>query len=674
MKWKGIAPTSEEEMKTSGWDWLANGVDTSRIRATLTQFPVHDRMKADPIQDVEVWLEGIGDKEVVYNGSNDLEDTPMESDSSSSDGSDTSMEDVSDVASDLGRTRHAIDFDAWIGTGSDTRYSPAFILPLVLAALENSIANSDLRTSSDHHGTSMQYDRDVENKDEVESASVKEFVLLAQRLCEKGCLSLALASLCSECSSLRKVAVATLSHIKKALDTREARKLTTWRERPQLAMILDSVQRGLAVRIALRIDPHEVPSSIPIPKLPALSAVFLAHAAFIIVKPGDSMFGPMNRYFLRLDNGHGAFQDTNRIPAFISLFCSSAEDLGQARRERLWALQLLKDSFVEEYCYRFVEKCHAPELLLTSFQNMSSSQENGQYETDGILLLDTLTALLQNGGRRAASHLIERLGLLSWIRGQLVTGELLHLLSSLEGRIAFLRLIRTSLTIARQYLDGDGEVSGKHHLLMESKALVSCIGRLYDASIDGGLITPSNQKDSLNSEMFAALTSEVLGILVRMTDELGSSENLVESEASGIPLSVALRILQTTSPDLREAMTFSVCKVPLNIDAEVSECVGMFSQLALSVLSTYDVEADTRKAVLNRVTRLVLPEKLMDDDVLGALLACRPQCLRSCREAWFKCLQAVIDNSASTESKLFRTGKDILDADLVIASDMTESG
>lgn len=104
--------------------------------------------------------------------------------------------------------------------------------------------------------------------------SLREFVLVAQRLCDKGALSLALGSLCSDCSSLRKVAVATLGHIKMALDSREARNLSTWRERPQLAMIVDSVQSGIAVRAALRLDPNEAPTGLLVPKLLALAAIF----------------------------------------------------------------------------------------------------------------------------------------------------------------------------------------------------------------------------------------------------------------------------------------------------------------------------------------------------------------------------------------------------------------
>ena len=344
--------------------------------------------------------------------------------------------------------RQVIDLDVWKGLGKDIRYSPGFILPLILGALENSLSKST------HSSLHDQTKNDSLNDEKDGSTATTEFVVVTRAWGRRGSLSLALGSLCSECSSLRKVAVATLVHIKKALDTEEARKLSTWRERPQLAMIVDSVQRGLAVRIAMRLDLHEQePSSLNIPKLPALSTVFLARAALIIVKPGDQMFRPMNRYFLRLDDGHGAFQDTNRLPAFISLFCSSANEPGQARRERLWALQLMKDSFVEAYCYRMIESCHAPELVMSTFQSIHSRQEDDQHDSERILLIDTLASMLENGGRRAASHLIGRLGLLSWIRGQLVfSDDVMRVLPSLGSRIAFLRLTFVALSMSRLYL------------------------------------------------------------------------------------------------------------------------------------------------------------------------------------------------------------------------------
>ena len=658
-----MSRATDDNLKISGWDWLTNGLELTRIRATLSQFPVHDRIRADPIRDVEVWLKNSSDvnptQEVARGDNKDM----SSSDSSNYD-SDVSMLDTFDDGAGAGAKsgKHVIDVDSWTGLGDDIRYSPAFILPLILGALENSLSKTGSSISTPEHFTSMSHEPNDEcNGEPTESPAFKEFVLLAQRLCEKGALSLALGSLCSECPSLRKVAVATLGHIKRVLDTKEARKLNTWRERPQLAMIVDSVQRGLAVRIAMRLDPNESAPRLIVPKLPALSAVFLARAALIIMKPGDPMFSQMNRYFLRLDNGHGSFQDTNRLPAFISLFCSSSDEPGQARRERLWALQLLKDSFVEEYCYRMVDSCHAPELLMTSFESINARQGDDQHDTERMLLIDTIATLLSHGGRRAASHLIGRLGLLSWLRGQLVAGNLIHILPSLESRISFLRLLYTAVNMACLHLTV--ESSDRHHLITESKTLFSSIVMLYDDSMSHGLM--SEQKDATEWGLFSVLTCELLHALVKVTEDHGSSEDLGDVEKFGILLAPASRMLQTIPQHLKKMAVTSLCLAPLCRDSTTSENAVTFSNLALSFLATNELNAEASAAVLRRVTLLMsMLEKELnsDSEILDALLACRSQCLCACREAWFQCLEGVLGKTGSSSSETLRISRAIHDA------------
>lgn len=640
LKWKGTAIGGSESTKTSGWDWLVNSIDNARVRSTLSQFPVHDRIRADPIQDVEVWLNGaIDDKEERRIDSGSMSD-------SSGDSSDASMN-IPESES----AHHVIDLDTWTGNGRDTRYSPAFTLPLILAALENSLSKCDVGRS----------DNDRDN--EEESPNLKEFVILTQRLCEKGALSLALASLCSECTSLRKVAVATLCHVKKALDAKEAHNLTSWRERPQLAMIVDSAQRGLATRIAMRTDPNDPVPLVQVPKLPGPSAVFLARAALILAKPGDPMFGSMNRYFLRFDNGHGAFQDTNRIPAFVSLLCSSADEPGQARRERLWALQLLKDSFVEPYCYRLVESCHAPELILMSFENSCTNQENDQDETERILLLDTLTSLLKNGGQRAAHHLVGRLGLISWIRGQLVANDLLYLLPSVASRSSLLRLLLTSLEKAWLYLWV--EDSDRCNLVMEARALINDVLSFYNETFDRSQIKLPDGNGLATTESLPVILSELLGVTVGILKDAGSSEDLKDLQLCSISLQAAARMLEAIPQDLLEPMVSSLCIIPFSISGDKCQGVASFCKYVLSLLATNGIDEDTRGIVLKRVTRLIaLVEGQLDDndETIKALLACRFQCMRSCRDSWFECMKEVVRKTAdSTMSEAFRIGKAILD-------------
>jgi len=146
----------------------------------------------------------------------------------------------------------------------------------------------------------------------------------------------------------------------------ESHGMKSWRERPQQEMIISSIQRGLAVRRAIQMQRYEAQEGIElggmeetihkhnIPMLPAVSAIFLAKAFLILSRPRDDMYSQMNRYFLRLTDYHGAFQDCFGLPAFLSLYCSASDELSRCRIERNWAPLTLKDSAVDEFCYRLV--------------------------------------------------------------------------------------------------------------------------------------------------------------------------------------------------------------------------------------------------------------------------------------------------------------------------------
>jgi hypothetical protein len=655
LRWKGMPladpVTEDNSMKSSGWEWLGNGLEIARVRSTLCQFPVHDRFKPDAIRNIEVWLRAADEKPNQDDTNESSSDNSSDS-SSSEDSGDPIEENSESGVENVRNYQHITDTDEWIVSGADLRYSPAFVLPLILGALENSLSRN---------GSSMKSSGYDEERD---GPSLQDFVLVAQRLCDKGALSLALGSLCSDCTSLRKVAVAILGHIKMALDSKDARNLSTWRERPQLAMIVDSVQRGIAVRMALRLVPNEAPSGRLIPKLPALAAIFLARAALIIVKPGDTMFGPMNRYFLRLDNGHGAFQDTNRLPAFISLFCSSSDEPGQARRERIWALQLLKDSFVEEYCYRMVASCHAPELLLTSLGSMVTRQEDDQPEMERILLLDTMTNLLHYGGSQATFHLIGRLGLLSWLRGQIVTGSTVVILPTLESRNAFLRL--TSKAIEKAHLFLADESPDKDCLLTESKALISLVLCIYDDSILRGLASAKEDKLSSTFDSFAAVACETLQVLVRVVKDLQSNDEIGHVQRQGVSIALAARMLQTIPAGWMKIAVWSLCMAPLCNEAQLADCACVFSKLVLSFLATSEADAETISAALRRVSLVFSITKApfdFDGEILDTLLACRSNCLSSCREEWFGCLGALVNGPSSfSEPGTLRIAKTILES------------
>jgi hypothetical protein len=77
--------------------------------------------------------------------------------------------------------------DIWKGQGPDVRYDPSYIVPLLVSALESQVPEIA--------------------SDEDDTARGEDFARLAQRLCDKGGLSLCLGSLCSACPTLRKTCI-----------------------------------------------------------------------------------------------------------------------------------------------------------------------------------------------------------------------------------------------------------------------------------------------------------------------------------------------------------------------------------------------------------------------------------------------------------------------------------
>jgi Nucleolar pre-ribosomal-associated protein 1 len=110
-----------------------------------------------------------------------------------------------------------------------------------------------------------------------------------------------------------------------AVDSQEAHQIASWRERPQIAMVLGAVQRSLVVRYAEDVNGKGKSTNFQVPELPGFSAIFLARASLVLSRPSDPLFLAMNRSFLRTEVDGGGFQDLTRLPAFMSLFCSSSD-------------------------------------------------------------------------------------------------------------------------------------------------------------------------------------------------------------------------------------------------------------------------------------------------------------------------------------------------------------
>ena len=497
-RWHGCEATNENQILTGRFDWLVDILDSTRIRATISRFPYFDKI------DQVVLLNDIWRR--------------VQEDSNKSNQIVTQARDGGVVNTDL--------------------YSPAFLLPLLLGAINFGICPSNIVDDA----SSCKNDGELK----IPWIFSKTSILFIHRLCEKGVISLCFVSLSSVCEKIRCYAVSILGLILQACNTSEALESASWRDRPQLVMILNSVQRSFVLQKAT--DKNDL----CIPKLTPIAANFLARAALVLLKPDDALYVPINRYFLKSEADHGAFQDTNRLPGFMSLFCSSSEDSNQSRAERMWILQMVCDSLVDASCYRLVASCHAPEMILTSFENVRLSNSSKEAKGAEIcLLLESLKCMIDHGEIGSLVHLVKRCGIVSWM-SSLCRSKSLHMTFPTErSKISFCKLAKSTVDIVFSSPQLKSSNVGDEMCYLIQPLLSLCMtgcdsGRFHDVyrasfavlrSISIGLTSIRNEGFSCAHIQPMGASVETCLFVLKISDD--SMKELSLQTMCGLPISLA---------------------------------------------------------------------------------------------------------------------------------------
>ncbi|GMI36231.1 hypothetical protein TeGR_g7833 [Tetraparma gracilis] len=343
------------------WSWLFSAVDDRRVKATISSFPLADRLD--------------GETEDCEEGEDDEK--------------------------------------------GGSRYSPAFVLPLALAMLEVFSVDEEREAppppppprGEDEDG--MEDEEDVEAEEERRKYTLRAdaFVALAKRMCDNGVLALSLSSLASVDPALRKVALITVAVIHRGMEMREAKRLSGWSARPQLELVVGSVLRGVGRRMQINNASASAGGTFDafyVPRFPGITSLFLARTTFIMMQPRNDMYANANSYFLRQKTG--AFVDTNTVPNFNNLFTSSSETAEGAKADRLWVLKLLVDGILSAYDFKAAQKRFVPALVMTVFDSTGSGEEEKRM---CLLVLETM---IRRGGKAGVAGLIQGgLGLVGWL-------------------------------------------------------------------------------------------------------------------------------------------------------------------------------------------------------------------------------------------------------------------
>ena len=635
-RWKGCDTGNQEQILTRKFDWLIDALDATRIRATISKFPIFDTMTLDMSLD-NIWAKQSFHEKV--------EETPTE------------MHQPLSEFFELNRQNNSPNFSRKDGeVGTVDRYSPAFLLPLLLETIELGL-NPNKRIASD--GFQTYKSRDDENSQESMSPWIfsKSVVSSIQQLCEKGAVSLCLVSLSSLCEKTRCYAVSILGLILQACHTSFALDSSSWRDRPQLVMILNSVQRSFLLRKAL----DEVDSIVP--KATPIIATFLARAALVLPKPDDALYVSMNRYFLKNEADHGAFQDMKRLPAFMSLFCSSSEDPNQSRAERMWGLQMLCDGLVDASCYRLATSCHAPELILSSFENVRLSQASDEAKGAEIcLLLESLKSMIDHGEYGAHVHLIRRCGLLSWMSSVCTSRSLTTAFPTERTRISFCQLANSVVEIVfcTPQLKSSELVDEMCALIqpMVSLCLIKCH-------------TGQPNRD-LYQASFLALRALSIGLLSVKDEGLSCPDIL----PLGVSLETSLSVLRIADDSVKALSLHTLCCLPISLTTDLQqETAQHFILLLLHYFDSISNNADSSSSlsmngesdqlilvVLKRIVLLVeqceiglLSTKSMAEDIIKKVFALRCNSRVSeikIRALWSRCLQLLTQNACNGDNTI----------------------
>jgi len=615
LRWGRLSKDQTDKVgEDESWEWLIIAVDLDRVQSTLSQFPDADTLEPTSISDIECSTTKMMQDGQEESSSFSEDDGMTDDDDESSNGSTTAI-------SRLTKTQGN---DQWRGSGGDIRYSPGFVLPLMLAALEANLPHEDEKetpTSLEDNDEDDDPDyREETNPDQV--ASRRAYGNFCRRLADKGGIALAIASLSSRCPSIRKVAVAICGFFLKALQMPEAQGLKSWRERPQQEMILNSIQRGLAVRRAIQMQKQDDQDDgielggmtstqrFNIPMLPAVSAVFLAKAMLILSQPRIDMYGQINRFFLRLSDYHGAFQDCFGLPAFLLLYCSSSDELSRCWTERNWALQTLKDGAVDEYCYRIISQHHVPELIMSSFDSLIDNPES---QSEVYLTIEVLESLLQSGGARSLNHLINRQGFLSWLHGILNWREVSSTLPSDTLRCKCLKLITTAVSSYRGLVSSQDDREGAFY---EKIPLANVAIRICLAG--------DHSDDPTNTLLETTACNALWEIYLADKESQSTSSYVLSTSLSDM---TSLLKKYVCYPEMFGKILTSVCDLPMTLADDDLTSARTFCGLSLSFMLEKKIVLlpDCIGLTMKRVNELMqlYPALKDDEEIKAKIINCR---------------------------------------------------
>jgi len=471
----------------------------------------------------------------------------------------------------------------------DKAYCPTFLVPMLYFRLMDALG-VDEKCSLDG----------------IEDIS-PQAVSLCYGLCERGAIALLMILLCAKRDEMRDLTLACLGLFSIVISSSQSRSYSPWKDRPQQQMLIMCVQQGLI--LATKGD-----SSAQVPCLPAVSALFLARASLILQTPSHFMYTSINKAFLKNADNSGAFPDLFRIPLFVSLVSSASDEKGRMSQERVWALRLLHDGFLDKDCYRPLVSCHGSELLLSMLNNSMLRDFDGDKMQEAALILKTIVVILRRGGERCIEDFVRRIGVFQYLGGMLVSR--VHVLtSSFKTWTAFLHLLVLVLEKSISILS-EVEIS----LCTGTKKLAS---RLAKSTLK---VCESTNCDDMKVECASLTLTCIKGLSV------GENLGVVETD----DLYNLLRLKQD-------------CSIMAHLSLKPSETPDLALDLCLTLL-----EMHTMTTYVKAIVELYEESIDKNHRMLQKLLHIRSLCCRrpETKADWIGCLKALVDRTIGENEEM----------------------
>lgn len=638
------------------WEKLIQKIDMKRIHRTIRDFPWWDSVEVPCSPDLEPSLSDTNQKRTAG------DDCDSECESQS-----VSVTESEGIESDFipkisGVNRKEKDLIRNQTKTQDDRYSPGFVLPLILVALdacgdlaESEDVDGDVRALENETGVRQQkrHSGEKQKSEDYLANPVKEtFSRVAFRLCQKGVISLSIASLTSDCPKLRSTALAIIYRFLQALKTREAQNIGAWKSRSQIEMAINAIQRGLVlsrINMQQKQGEHGNQKFYP-PRIPNICTLYLARSLLILTKPSDNMYPAVNKSFLRQKDYHGAFTNWYSIPMFMTLFCSVSDTVEQSTNERLWALNLLNDGMVDSLSFRLVSRRHIPELLLTTFDATISRCGAVQDDGECILLLKSIVTLVSRGGKASFNHFFQSVGMLAWIQSSMVNVSLNAQNHSPNILALFIQLIETVIRKA-VYDFPEDFCASNIWTRIDAVNIGRGISDLY-------LKWCSTQKSdsAVGDSSIISSVCEVFWSVMKLNEMNNISFKSCNLSPHGMLLEACIRIIQQMTnidPDYRIKALAAMCSLPIADQSDLGQATN-FCIESLNILLLGNVQSESERqpinyaTILDRISTLSMYFKEEDEfvTILDQLLGCR--CIlvtqHGLSSRWLDCVSSIVVN------------------------------